>query len=819
MADVNPLLKDMQGVRAFIVYRLLPQADGSLDKVPVDPFTGKNCDPHDPTAWLLPDEAVMWAEQMGRGFGVGVVISEQVTLPNGLRLFCLDLDKCRDGERWLPHAASFCARFPGALIEVSVSGNGLHVFGCYSGERPEHRVKNKTYKIELYSRLRFIAITGHGAIGSALVDHTAAFHKLAREFFEPREEIEYGDTLTEVPVPEWVGPSDDDELLRRALRSHSGGAVLGGKAAFADLFTANEVVLAKVFPAFKNTPWDYSGADQALANHLAFWTGNDGVRIERLMRRSGLVRDKWDDRPGYLVGTINRACGSQKQWYKDPRGMSSSPDTQPAPPAVETANPPLAGTYSSTDSTAGGAAFSPPPAPLTIDGGFIARPPVGDYLTLSQQLGLFNGCVYVQDVHQVMMPGGFLLSSERFDAEFSGYTFAVTADGQTPAKRAWDAFVHSQVYHFPKVKGVFFDPRRPPREVMVRDGWTFINSWVPIEIPQSKGDVTPYLQHLKRILPLGNDAEILLAYFAAVVQYPGYKFQWWPLIQGVEGNGKTILSELLEAAVGARYTHWPKAAEIGSKFNAPFYGKILVLVEDVKISEARESLWETIKPMITGRKLEIESKGVDKVTREVCFNGVLNTNHKNGIRKTRNDRRIGPFFCAQQHESDLARDGMTEEYFNWLRGWIANGGREAVAEFLHTYPIPDAYNPVTKAIRAPKTTATEEAITAGLGSVEQEVLEAIEQGSTGFRGGWVSSVALDRLLALMGKAASIPRTKRRELLESLGYTLHPALPDGRAPAADTDGSRPRLYIKPGTAGFDERDAGRAFAWYQHAQRA
>jgi hypothetical protein len=814
----------MQGVRAFIVYRLLPQADGSLDKIPTNPYTGRNCDPHDPAEWMLPDEAVMWAEQMGREFGVGVVISEHITLPNGSRLFCLDLDKCRDGERWLPHAAAFCARFPGSLVECSVSGNGLHVFGTYTGERPEHGVKNKVYKLELYTRLRFIAITGVGAHGSILVDHTRALHALATEFFPPRDDVEYGDTLTEVPVPDWIGPDDDDELLRRALRSHSAGSVFGGKAAFADLFYANAATLAKVFPAYKNTAYDESAADLALANHLAFWTGNNGVRMWRLMYRSNLVRSKWEERAGYLVGTINRACGSQKQWYKDPRGVVT-PTTQ-QPPAVETATLYAAGPQGSTDAAAGVSfpippaptGSSVPPAPLTIDGGAQQRPPVGDYLTLTQQLHLFNGCVYVQDVHQVMLPQGYLLSSERFDAEFSGYTFAVTADGQTPAKKAWDAFVHSQVYNFPKVKGAFFDPRRAPREVMLRDGWTFINSWVPIDIPRARGDVTPYLQHLKRILPLGNDAEILLAYFAAVVQFPGYKFQWWPLIQGVEGNGKTILSDLLESAVGARYTHWPKASEIGSKFNTPFYGKILVLVEDVKISEARESLWETLKPMITGRRLEIEAKGIDKVMREVCFNGVLNTNHKNGIRKTRNDRRICPFFCAQQHESDLARDGLTEEYFNGLRDWIANGGRELVAEFLASYPIPDQWNPVTKAIRAPKTTATEEAITAGLGSVEQEILEAIDQGRPGFKGGWVSSTALDVLLAQLGKGTTIPRNKRRELLESLGYTLHPALPNGRSTVNDTDGNRPLLYIKPGTPGFENTDGGQIMGWFQHAQR-
>lgn len=836
MADDNLLLTEMQGVRAFILYRAQWTTDSKgqpkLDKVPTSARTGYDCSPHDPAEWMLPAEAQMWADAYNAqglpsgciGFGVGVVISEQITLPNGLRLFCLDLDHCRDGDRWQPHAISFCARFPGAAVECSVSGTGLHVFGSYRGERPDHGVKNKTYRMELYTRLRFIAVTGQGATGSMLTDHTEALHALARDYFPPHDDDDFGDTLSEVPVPSWAGPEDDDELIRRACRSASAGAVFGGKAAFVDLWNGNGPILARVFPPTKNTVWDESSADLALANHLAFWTGNHGVRMERLMRRSGLVRDKWDVRPLYLTKTINRACGSQKEWYKDPRAVSalSHLPTVPAPPAP-TAQPTEVHAVAATDN-AGGVAFTfpvftaappaptpaAPPAPGT-------RPAVGDLLTLQDQLNLFAGCVYVQDVHQILMPQGYLLDEKRFDAEFSGYTFLVTADGQRPAKRAWDAFVYSEIFQFPKVKGTFFDPRRPPREMMYRDNWTYINSFVPVEVPRRPGDVTPFLRHLKKILPNGNDADILLAYFAAVVQYPGHKFQWWPLIQGVEGNGKTILSELLQEAVGRRFTHWPKAAQVGNKFNAAFYGKILVLVEDVYISEARGSLWEALKPMITGRQMEIEGKGVDQVTREICFNGVLNTNHKNGIRKTRNDRRICPFFCAQQHESDLIRDGLDEDYFNELRAWITTAG-PVVADFLLTYSIPEQWNPATRAIRAPKTTATEEAITAGLGVVEQEVLEAVEQGSPGFRNGWISSTALDKLLGVLGKSQTIPRNKRRDLLETLGFSPHPALPDGRATVNDTDGSRPRLYVRKDAVGADEVNPNTVMLWYQAAQR-
>lgn len=818
MADFRDIHQALQGVRAFIVYRLEPRPDGKLDKIPTSPAWGGNIDPHNPQEWFLPDEAVNWAAYLNSRpmpagvtqYGTGVIISEDIVLPNGRRLFALDIDKCRDGDTWAPHAGAFLGKLPGCGVEVSVSMMGLHGFGTYSGPRPDHGTKNKTYRLELYTRLRFIACTGIGAMGDCLKDLTAELHALARDYFPPHDDAEYGDELSTVPVPGWKGPADDDELLKRAMRSYSAGQIFGGKAAFASLFNADVAVLSRVFPPQQHGSYDASSADLALANHLAFWTGSHGERMARIMYRSALVRDKWE-RPGYLHNTIQRACGSQKQWYNDPRETAAPAGAtlEIAPLSLESRVVVTVEAVASSVPPLPGPQAPPPPG---------ARPAIGDYLTVAQQVDMFGGCVYVQDIHQALMPQGHTLSSEKFDTEFSGYSFAMTADGQRPAKRAWESFVFSEIHAFPKVKGLFFDPRVAPRTIVEREGSTFINSYVPSIIIRKQGDVTPFLTHLYKLLPHGNDAQILLAYFAACVQYAGEKFQWWPLIQGVEGNGKSTLSYLLEYAVGERYTHWPKSSELGSKFNSAFYGKLLICCEDVYVSESRGSMWETLKPMITSPRLEIESKGVDKVTREVCFNGVMNSNHKNAIRKTSNDRRIGPFFCAQQAKSDLARDGMGKDYFKALRSWRLGEGREIVADYLMRYEIPDEWNPAKDCIVCPDTTATREAISAGLGVAEQEVLEAIGQALPGFRGGWVSSTALDRLLAGIGKGASIPRNKRRELLEALGYMAHPGLVEGRATSPDTDGTRPHLYVLPSAAGAQETNASAVMGWYQAAQK-
>ena len=59
----------------------------------------------------------------------------------------------------------------------------------------------------------------------------------------------------------------------------------------------------------------------------------------------------------------------------------------------------------------------------------------------------------------------------------------------------------------------------------------------------------------------------------------------------------------------------------------------------------------------------------------------------------------------------------------------------------------------------------------------------------------MSSLALDRLLATMGREAAMGRSRRPDLLRSLGYIKHPGLDDGRVNnSIMPDGGKPRLFV-------------------------
>jgi len=770
MQKLPDALAPFGAYRQFIAYTLVPRNDGTgkVDKFPVDCRTGKVASAHDPAIWTDAQTALATVNAWGAPYGVGFVFTENDPF------FFLDIDGCLlpDGSGWTPNALALLKWFPGAAVEVSQSGRGLHIFGA--GVCPAHGCKNAALGLEFYTSGRFVALTGTNAVGSAALDFSAVLPSFVAQLFPPTADADLVD-WTEGPVEGWAGPTDDEQLINVALRSSSAASAFGNRASFRDLWERNEDVLARVYPEAggKSRPYDESTADAALAQHLAFWTGNDCERIRRLMQRSALVRDKWE-RADYLPRTILRACSLQKTWATGWTQSTTVPAATPAAGATPDAEPVLVA----------GAQFMP----------------------VDMQREYFRGCVYVCEDHRILVPGGRLLKPEQFRVMFGGYTFPMDTANEKVTRNAWEVFSESQAVRFPKADGACFRPDLEPGAIVENDGVSRVNIYWPVEVRREAGDVGPFLRHLAKVIPNERDQAILLAYMAACVQYKGVKFQWAPFLQGAEGNGKTLFTRCVAYAVGDRYSHFPKAQEIASKFNDWMFGTIFIGVEDIYVPDSKADVWEALKPMITSDRLEIEGKGGKKVTLGVCCNFLINSNHKDGLRKTRNDRRIAPFFTAQQTDADLARDGMTGTYFVDLYDWLKGTGRFAgaapgyahVAEFLQTYAIPDELNPAKDCHRAPVTSSTEAAIAAGLGSIEQEIIEAIEQGVPGFANGWVSSIALDRLLEKLNRSRAVPPNKRRDLLVSLGYDWHPGLVQGRVNnIIAPDNGKPRLFIRQG----------------------
>jgi hypothetical protein len=407
---------------------------------------------------------------------------------------------------------------------------------------------------------------------------------------------------------------------------------------------------------------------------------------------------------------------------------------------------------------------------------------------------LFAQHAYVSELHQIQMPDGRTLTKDRFDVTYGGRQWAMTADGQKPGKSAWEAFTANELYEFDRVTLQCFRPGRPLNEITTRDedGLREINCYRAPNIRRMQGDPTPFISHLQRLLP--NDWQLMLYTMASRVQYVGTKFMWHPYLQGCKGNGKTMLGKVLEYAVGAIHTHWPKSDQIDEKFNNVFSNKVLLIVDE--LPKNGYDIEPVLNTLSTATRLEVRPMYGEKVMKDVCFNLFFISNYQGSLQCDPDQRRYAPFFCAQQHKAHLARDGLTPAYFIELRRWLEADGYAICAEYLSTLEIPPEHTP-SQAVRAPDTSATYTANVASRGGAEQEIHYAIEQRLDGFRNGWINSVAVDHLLARVGKDRAIPRNAREALIESAGYLPHPSLPGGFCDIALPDGTRPRLYVAEG----------------------
>ena len=753
----GPLLA-MTAYRQFIVYRVEPDLSrpGKTNKYPVNTATGVcPADAQDSSIWLDAETAVMIAEVWGEPYGVGFVFTENDPF------FFFDMDSALQGGSWTPTATGMCSTFAGCAIEVSRSMTGLHAFGTYTGAAPDHKKKNAAYGLELYTAKRFAALTGTGAVGNAATDATAVLAQVIEQYFKPDEVL--ADRVTHGgPVAEWRGPTDDDELIRRFLDARpTAGQSFNGEATNRQLWEAEESAMLVSYSDGAGG-WDSSKADMGLAQRLAFWTGCDRERIETLMRQSALLRDKWDSmRPegSYIACTIAFACARQQEVYQEKE-------------------------------TAQGVGANLSHA-LTLREG-------DGFMLPEAQIDHFKGCVYISNQHRALIPGGHILRPEAFKVLYGGYTFTTDQRREKTTKDAWEAWSMSQVLVCPKVNGTCFKPNLPETAIIQRNGQTFVNTYVPVEVPRRAGDVTPFLQHLARILPDERDQRILLSYMAACVQHQGYKFQWAPLIQGTEGNGKTLLTRCVANAVGQRYTHWANAADLDNKFNAWMVGKVFFAVEDINVSESKREIMEALKPMITGGDgFQITAKGVDAVTEDICGNFMFNSNHRTAIRVNDNSRRFCIFYTAQQNREDVLRDGMGGDYFPALYRWLNAEGYAMVSEFLYTYKIAAEFNPAGDCQRAPESSTSHEAVAESKGNVEQEIENSIAEGRPGFCGDFISYHQLRKLLE--ETHTKIGHSACKDMLKTIGYVPHPMLPEGRTNnPVIPDSKRTFLYVKKGS---------------------
>tara|TARA_R110000851_G_scaffold287513_3_gene441539 strand:- start:8173 stop:10518 length:2346 start_codon:yes stop_codon:yes gene_type:complete len=758
--------------RQFILAKVIKDEKNNPIKLPCN-AQGNVINAMDSAHWMDYPTAV--AKSQERGYLVAFVLSEDDPY------FCVDIDKAlnADGASWSTLANDICYAFQGAYSEVSWSGTGIHIFGRYSNI-PPHKCKNTKLNIELYHADRYI-ILGQNAQGDPEMDCTPQLNTFISSYMA-RERGKQAQDWTSFPVPEWSGTEDNDALIKLAIASKPLGSNFNDTAVtFEDLWTADADKLAKSWP--HGDPYDRSSADMSLAQRLAYWTGKNCQRMQELMMLSELVRDKWTLREDYLTRTILNACAQQTRVYSSPSAGAK---------------------------------------------GGIDRAVAGGWVGADEFADVFKGCVYVIHDHVALTSEGLRLKPEQFKVIYGGYKFAID-DGRT-TRNAWEAFTECPTWRPPTATKACFRPELPPLALVEDGDETLVNIYRPVSVGNAAGDVSRFIKLMEMNYAHKGDREILMSYLAAVVQNPGRKFQWAPLLQGPEGNGKTFIIRAIGEAVGSRYTHTVNAQDLagnGGKFNSWIFAKLFISIEEIRVGNKFE-IMEILKPMITNEKIEVQAKGKDQFEADNRANFIFTSNYMDALALNDDQRRFAPIMSTPQTKQQIDQAGLTREFFSdlwdWARGTGAYKGQVAgfsnITNYLKNLPIRDELNPAVGCVRAPRSSQYGQFAAHSMGRIEQEILECIDEGKAGFRGGFISSTALNWMLKDIRMANRITHPRRREILNSLGYVPHPNIGRGTGRTTSVvmpDGNRPVLFVAK-TSLLNQLDSAEAVAKYVETQK-
>ncbi|MFB8071143.1 DNA primase [Streptomyces californicus] len=126
----------------------------------------------DPRTWSSYKDAAA----SSAGVGLGFVLSDVDDI------VCLDLDHCLDPltGRLAPWAAAIIRDAGTTYVEVSPSGDGLHIWGRANVRQGRRIRRPDGTAVEIYGTGRYIAMTGrrHGSCPSILADLSAVVTKL-----------------------------------------------------------------------------------------------------------------------------------------------------------------------------------------------------------------------------------------------------------------------------------------------------------------------------------------------------------------------------------------------------------------------------------------------------------------------------------------------------------------------------------------------------------------------------------------------------------------------------------------------------------------
>lgn len=224
-----------------------------------------------------------------------------------------------------------------------------------------------------------------------------------------------------------------------------------------------------------------------------------------------------------------------------------------------------------------------------------------------------------------------------------------------------------------------------------------------------------FIDWVERVLPNDDECEWFICWWAYQLQHLGVKMATALVLVGVSGVGKGWLASIVKGIYGAANYAPSSLGDLGSRFNADYSNKQIMVIEEAKMPRGADSdvIYNKLKDVITNPTLRMERKGMDAIVVDSCINIMLQGNSIDILKLDEFDRRFAVF--------DIKGEELVGDDAYWAPRWAAlqQGLPAAVYAWLLDYDT-GSFNPHGL---APLTAAKQEMVETTRSGREQWVLE------------------------------------------------------------------------------------------------
>lgn len=279
---------------------------------------------------------------------------------------------------------------------------------------------------------------------------------------------------------------------------------------------------------------------------------------------------------------------------------------------------------------------------------------------------------------------------------------AEAADGEVRPQRISAERYALEVAKIPTVDRSDYLPQCEGIIVTTDNGTRLLNTYRPPSYPRKAteaeiGAVDQLIRsHLLFFCREAHACRLLHDYLAHTVQNPGEPKPWCIILKGIQGDGKSTLNEILQAAVGLENTAMVTPKILKDMFTSISTKSVFTRIEEVNLSEGKYDLLGQLKADIgTGRSVH---RGMHREAegKNVIASVIFTTNEVGALPITSGDRR---FMVVESKWLDRdAAYKAGKNHFSVIYTFLSNipdAFRQALlrhaisAEFVNAHQAPD----------------------------------------------------------------------------------------------------------------------------------